>query len=70
MFLSDHDLAVKCCLRISGIVHRMALGQRVCTDAQFAKAQDVLEAMDAAYDNAQYRAVSELFNTYLNTREG
>ncbi len=60
-----HDQAVKTILGMTERVTKMSLGQIRVSDEHFEAAQDVLEAMDAAYDNASWTDVSDIFVNYI-----
>jgi hypothetical protein len=60
-----HDLAVESIIGMTKRVTQMALGQIRVSDGHFEAAQDALEAMDAAYDNADWTEVSDIFVNYI-----
>ena len=64
-----HDQAVKTILGMTDRVTKMSLGQITVSDAHFEAAQDALEAMDAAYDNADWTEVNDIFLNYIVDNE-
>lgn len=64
-----HDLAVESIIGMTKRVTKMSLGQIRVSDEHFEAAQDALEAMDAAYDNADWTVVNDLFVNYIVDNE-
>ena len=60
-----HDQAVRTILGMTDRVTKMSLGQIRVSDEHFDAAQDALEAMDAAYDNADWTVVGDIFMDYI-----
>jgi hypothetical protein len=64
-----HDQAVKTILGMTERVTKMSLGQIRVSDEHFEAAQDALEAMDAAYDSADWTVVGDIFMDYIVENE-
>ena len=60
-----HDLAVESIIGMTKRVAQMSLGKIQVSDAHHQAANEALLAMEAAYDNADWTDVSDIFVNYI-----